>query len=66
MFSLKSAEDRDDMEWFQDIVDEFNSEVTQELWNEFYNQVKNQLIEYYKKEITDSNEKIQKLINDGE
>lgn len=63
MWSLKSTEDRDDMEWFEDIVKEFNENATQEEWDKYYQEVKNHLIQSYKKTITEYTEKLNNLLD---
>lgn len=61
MFSLQSSEDVDDTEWFKEIVEEFNTEVSQEKWSEFYNQCKDHVIKYYEKNIAEETDKLNKL-----
>lgn len=63
MWSLKSTDDRDDMEWFEDIVKEFNDNATQEEWDDYYQEVRNHLIQSYKNTIVEYTEKLQSLLD---
>lgn len=65
MWSLKSTEDRDDMEWFEEIVQEFNENATQEEWDDYYQKVRDYLIEGYKKSIAENTEKMNILLDGG-
>lgn len=62
--SLKHTDDEDQMEEFEESVKEFNEEITQEDWYEFYKEVKNGLVDYYKRQIEEYTEKLNELISD--
>lgn len=59
--SLKSTDDEDQMEEFEELVKEFNEEATQEEWDEFYKEVKKDMIGYYERQIKEYTEELAKL-----
>ena len=63
--SLKSTDDEDQMEYFEELTKEFNEESTQEEWDEFYKEVKEGLVAYYKRQIEENTEKLNKLMADN-
>lgn len=64
MWSLKSTDNEDDMDWFESIVDEFNEDSTQEEWTKYYNECKKEVIKGYKESIARDQEKLSALLGE--
>lgn len=62
--SLRQTDDETQMEEFEEQVSEFNEESTQAEWDDFYKETKNNVISYYKREIKEATDKLDKLLAD--
>lgn len=60
--SLRQTDYEIQMQEFEEQVSEFNEEATQAEWDEFYREAKNSIISYYKREIKEATEKLDKLL----
>lgn len=62
--SLRQTAYETQMAEFEEQVSEFNKETTQAEWDEFYKEAKSSVISYYKREIKEATDKLDKLLAD--